>query len=66
MSYDPEATFNKDIATLAKEILVQMIQSNKLTLKSGTDCYPDINKTNVEEVCKAYSTIYQTILKSKA
>lgn len=45
---------------IAKEILISMIEHDKISPTINTT-REDINKSYVEEVCKAYSTVYQTV-----
>lgn len=53
---------------IAKEIVLSMIQSNKLSLKAYNAINKDlteINAFNVQEVCKAYKTVFEAVLNPK-
>ncbi|MBU2703655.1 putative surface anchored protein [Sporomusaceae bacterium BoRhaA] len=45
---------------ITKEILVAMIQNGKLT-PTSKETRESLNSTYVEEVCKAFSAVYQTV-----
>lgn len=45
---------------IAKEILICILQQDKIQPTSGNG-QEEYNKTYIEEVCKAYNTVYQTV-----
>jgi hypothetical protein len=45
----------------AKEIIISMIQHDKILPQSPTGSYEEKNSSYIAEVCKAFNMVYQTV-----